>query len=63
LGGRQCGTLLNRQKWATVVELTQAIADYIENFYNPARRHSSLDYLTPAEFEDLNSPKPKATLS
>src|SRR5487761_2470783 len=39
--------LLNRQRWITVVELSSAMADYIENFYNPARRHSSLNYLTP----------------
>ena len=42
--------LLNRQKWSTIVQLTEAIADFIENFYNPARRHSSLlEYLTPNE--------------
>jgi transposase InsO family protein len=41
--------LLNRQKWLTVVELSTAMADYIENFYNPARRHSSTSYLTPHE--------------
>lgn len=33
--------LLNRQKWLTVVELSSAMADYIENFYNETRRHSS----------------------
>jgi transposase InsO family protein len=55
--------LLNRQKWTTIIELTQAIADYIENFYNPTRRHSALDYLTPSEFEDLHSSQPQATLS
>ena len=37
----------------TYVELASAIADYIENFYNPMRRHSSLGYLTPDEFEEL----------
>ena len=42
--------LLNRQKGSTTIELTEAIADFIENFYNPVRRHSSLDYLTPGEF-------------
>jgi transposase InsO family protein len=31
------------------------MADYIENFYNVARRHSALNYLTPIEFEDLHS--------
>lgn len=47
--------LLNRTRWTTVVELSLAMADYIENFYNPSRRHSSLEYLTPIEFEALQS--------
>jgi putative transposase len=55
--------LLNRKRWRTNLELAVAIADYIEHFYNPTRRHSALGYLTPIEFEDLHSPKPKATLS
>ncbi|MBM4134352.1 MAG: IS3 family transposase, partial [Nitrospira sp.] len=25
--------------------------DYIERFYNPRRRHSTLGYLSPMEFE------------
>ena len=29
----------------------EAVADYIENFYNVRRRHSSLDYQSPVEFE------------
>jgi transposase InsO family protein len=45
--------LLNRKRWVTFVELATAMADYIENFYNPSRRHSSLDYLTPDEFEAI----------
>ncbi len=45
--------LLNRKKWMTYVELATAMADYIVNFYNPLRRHSSLGYLTPDEFEAL----------
>ncbi len=28
-----------------------AIADYIDGFYNPRRRHSALDYVSPIEFE------------
>jgi putative transposase len=47
--------LLNRKKWMTYVELASAMADYIVNFYNPLRRHSSLEYLTPDEFEALPS--------
>ena len=27
------------------------VLDYIERFYNPRRRHSTLDYLSPIEFE------------
>jgi transposase InsO family protein len=56
--------LLNRQKWRTHLELAIAIADYIENFYNPSRRHSSLSYLTPNEFEGLHpTPVQPASLS
>jgi putative transposase len=33
------------------VVATAAIRDYIENFYNPQRRHSHLQYLSPIEFE------------
>jgi putative transposase len=55
--------LLNRKRWRTNLELALAMADYIEHFYNAARRHSALGYLTPNEFEDLHSPQPAATLS
>jgi putative transposase len=30
---------------------TAVIADYIDSFYNPERRHSTLDYLSPIEYE------------
>jgi transposase InsO family protein len=40
------------------------MADYVEHFYNSERRHSSLDYLTPNEFEALHSTTTQpATLS
>ena len=55
--------LLNRQRWLTIVELSDAMADYIENFYNSARRHSSIDYLTPNECDDLQLTQTKATFS
>ena len=45
--------LLNRQRRTTVVELSVAMADYIENFYNLSRRHSSLRYFTAHEFANL----------
>lgn len=43
--------LLDRQRWNTRLELSNAIFDYIEVFYNRQRRHSSLDYESPVEFE------------
>lgn len=49
--GRMQTELLNRKSWTTVVELSIAMADYIENFHNTRRRHSSLDMLTPTEYE------------
>lgn len=47
--------LLNRKSWTTKIELSLAMADFIVNFYNQERRHSSLEYLTPNEFEELRS--------
>jgi transposase InsO family protein len=55
--------LLNRQRWMTIVELPVAMADYIENFYSRDRRHSSLNYLTPNEFEDLHLTQNQTQLS
>jgi transposase InsO family protein len=43
--------LLNRKRWKTRVELSNAMFDYIEIFYNRQRRHSGLDYVSPIEFE------------
>ena len=43
--------LLNRRKCKTRLELTNAIVDYVEVFYNRQRRHSSLDSVSPVEFE------------
>lgn len=39
--------------WRSRLELRQALFEYIETFYNRRRLHSSLDYRTPAEIEDL----------
>jgi transposase InsO family protein len=40
-----------------------AKADYIENFYNLSRRHSSLGYFTPDEFENLQWNETQAALA
>jgi transposase InsO family protein len=43
--------LLDRQAWATRLELSTALFEYLELFHNRQRRHSSLGMLTPVEFE------------
>lgn len=35
--------LLDRETWQTRRQLAQAIFEYIEAFYNPERRHTSID--------------------
>jgi putative transposase len=46
--------LLDRHRWKTRHELALAIFEYLEAFYNPVRRHSSIGYLSPVEFEALH---------
>jgi transposase InsO family protein len=43
--------LVHEARWATRAEATAALATYIEGWYNRRRRHSTLDYLSPAEYE------------
>lgn len=43
--------LLDRRHWPTKQALRSAIFEYIEGFYNRRRRHSTLGYLSPMEFE------------
>jgi len=38
-------------RFGSKVEALVLTADYIENFYNPVRRHSTLDYKSPVAFE------------
>jgi putative transposase len=47
--------LLDRRSWPDKAELRPAVFDYIETFYNRQRRHSSLDYLSPAEYEEVTN--------
>ncbi len=42
---------LNRQSWRSVEDVRAAVFEWIESWYNRRRRHSSLDYLSPLEFE------------
>lgn len=46
--------LLNRKKWKTRVEPTNAIFEHIEIFHSRQRRHSALGSRTPIEHELLS---------
>ena len=43
--------LLDRRRFKTHAEARIAIFDFIEGWYNPHRRHSSLGYLSPINYE------------
>jgi len=46
--------LVYQVQWRTRAEVRTALFEYIELFYNRRRRHSSLAYLSPVEFERRN---------
>jgi hypothetical protein len=43
--------LLDRRRFKTHAEARMAVFEFIEGFYNPRRRHSSLGHLSPITFE------------
>jgi putative transposase len=43
--------LIHTRPWPTMADLTEETRDWIENYYNTRRRHSTLAYLTPREYE------------
>jgi putative transposase len=45
--------LLDRRSWTTRKELASAIFEWIEAWYNPRRRHTSIEDLSPVEYERL----------
>jgi putative transposase len=48
--------LVNRRTWPSRLELQSAVFEYIEAFYNRNRRHSSLGMVSPAEYEQTQTP-------
>lgn len=42
---------LSRKVYRTREEARCDVFDYIERFYNPSRKHSKLDFLSPVQFE------------
>ena len=50
--------LLDRRVFKTKAEARTALFSYIEAWYNPRRRHGTIGYLAPTEFERRNAKKP-----
>ena len=46
---------VNRKVYRSRDEARADVFDYVERFYNPRRRHSTLGYLSPAEYEQAAS--------
>lgn len=53
--------LIERHTWATHRQLRAAVFEYIEITYNRNRIHSTLDYLTPVEYESRQIHQPPTT--
>ena len=43
--------LVHHEDYRTRAQARASIFEYIEAFYNPKRRHSSLGFVSPAEYE------------
>jgi putative transposase len=43
--------LIDRRRFKTQIEARMATFDFIEGWYNPRRRHSAIDYLSPIDYE------------
>ncbi len=50
--------LVHRTRYTTRAAAQQAIFEYIEVFYNRQRRHSTLDYRSPVEYEQITADVP-----
>src|SRR5487761_2707407 len=51
--------LIYRQSWPTRAQARHAIFEFVEVFYNRQRLHSSLNYLTPVEYEERRAKESK----
>jgi putative transposase len=52
--------LLRRHSLRSRAEARAAVLDYIETFYNPIRLHSTLDYLSPVDYEKMKEEQQQA---
>src|SRR5271157_1754679 len=52
--------LLDRRRFKTQAEARIAVFEFVEGFYNRRRRHSSIGYLSPIDYERLHAANPDA---
>jgi transposase InsO family protein len=52
--------LLDRRKFQTKAEARMAVFQFIEGWYNPARRHSALGYQSPINYERSAQTRPES---
>jgi putative transposase len=45
---------ISRKTYRTREQARADVFDYIERFYNPTRRHSTLGYVSPVQFEEAS---------
>jgi putative transposase len=50
--------LLARRRFGSQAEARMAVFRFIEGWYNPARRHSGLGYLSPIAYEEMMQAEP-----
>jgi putative transposase len=52
--------LLDQHHWPTRHQLAQAIFEWIETWYSQSRPHSSIEVLSPINYENLKAVAPAA---
>ena len=51
--------LIDRRSWQTHAQARTDVLAFIEGWYNPRRRHSSIDYLSPIDYERKHQSAPR----
>jgi len=55
--------LLDRERFRTQADARLVLFDFIEGWYNPRRRHSALDYLSPMNYERAHATRDRTVPS
>jgi putative transposase len=53
--------VLDSRTWETRAHLANTVFEWIECWYNPERRHSSIGMLSPTRYEALHQPRPSTS--